>query len=204
MHGWVIEFVDRLGAVGVALLMLAENVFPPLPSEVIMPLAGYLSARGDMNFVLAIAAGTVGSLVGAAFWYWVGRRVSYERFCDWVQTHGIWLAMTPADVDRVVRWFEGRGRYAVLVGRVVPFVRTLISVPAGFSGMPLPRFLLLSCIGTAIWTTTLAAAGRMLGQQFEDVDRLVGWATWAFIAAAAVGYVYRVIRIRRSRTQQAQ
>jgi membrane protein DedA with SNARE-associated domain len=174
MHGWVIEFVDRLGAVGVALLMLAENLFPPLPSEVIMPLAGYLSARGDMNFVLAIAAGTVGSLVGAAFWYWVGRRVSYERFCDWVQTHGIWLAMTPADVDRVVRWFEGRGRYAVLVGRVVPFVRTLISVPAGFSGMPLPRFLLLSCIGTAIWTTTLAAAGRMLGQQFEDVDRLVG------------------------------
>jgi membrane protein DedA with SNARE-associated domain len=204
MHGWIIEFVRRLGAPGVALLMLAENVFPPLPSEVIMPLAGYLSARGEMNFAVAIAAGSIGSLVGATFWYWVGRRVRYERFCGWVQRHGVWLAMTPGDVDRAVRWFEGRGRYAVLIGRVIPFVRTLISVPAGFSGMPLPRFLLLSGIGTAVWTTALAAAGRLLGQQFEDVDRVVGWATWAFIAAAVVGYVYRVVRIRRGRTRAAR
>jgi membrane protein DedA with SNARE-associated domain len=203
MHGWVIDLVERLGAAGVALLMFAENVFPPLPSEIIMPLAGYLSARGEMNFVVAIVAGTIGSLAGATLWYGVGRRVRYEQFCGWVRRHGIWLAMTPADVDRAVRWFEGRGRYSVLVGRVVPVVRTLISVPAGFSRMPLARFLALSLIGTAVWTSALAAAGRFLGQQFEDVDRVVGYTAWVFIALAVAGYVYRVIRIRRGRSHRA-
>src|SRR5690349_1819049 len=99
---WIIDLVQRLGVGGVGILMLAENVFPPLPSEVIMPLAGYLSARGEMDFWAAVAAGTTGSLTGAGFWYWVGRRFTHAELCGWVQRYGVWLAMTPDDVDRAV------------------------------------------------------------------------------------------------------
>lgn len=102
------------------------------------------------------------------------------------------------DVDRAVEWFRGHGRYSVLLGRLVPLVRTLISVPAGFSRMPFPRFLALSAVGTVVWTAALAYAGRLLGQQFHDIDRYIGPVSWAVIAAVAVTYVYRVIRIHRS------
>lgn len=104
-----------------------------------MPLAGYLSARGELAFWPAVLAGSLGSLAGAAFWYWVGLRVTHRQLDRWVDAHGTWLAMAPGDVE----WFRGHGRYSVLLGRLMPLVRTLISVPAGFSRMPFPRFLAL-------------------------------------------------------------
>lgn len=200
MQDWVVEVVSRLGVWGIALLMFLENVFPPLPSEVIMPLAGYLSTRGDLAFWPAVMAGSGGSLAGAMFWYWVGLRVSRKQLCDWVDAHGIWIAMTPEDVDRAVEWFQGHGRYSVLLGRLMPLVRTLISVPAGFSRMPRLRFLALSAVGTVIWTTALAYAGRVLGQQFHGVDRYIGPVSWFLVAAASLVYIYRVLRIRRARS----
>lgn len=199
MQDWVVDVVRQLGAVGVGLLMFAENLFPPLPSEIIMPLAGYLSTRGHMSFWGAAVAGTLGSLAGATLWYWIGRTLTHERLRGWVQRHGVWMAMTPADIDGAVEWFRGHGRYSVLLGRLVPVVRTLISVPAGFSRMPLPRFLLLSAAGTAVWTLALAYVGRFLGQRFEQVERWVGPVSWLVIAVALAIYVYRVIRIRRAR-----
>jgi membrane protein DedA with SNARE-associated domain len=189
-----------MGAVGVGLLMLAENVLPPIPSELIMPLAGYLSSRGQMNFALAIAFGSVGSLVGSLAWYWVGRRVTRDELCGWVERHGAWLAMTPEDVDRVVTWFGRRGKYAVLLGRLMPVVRTLISLPAGFTRMPLPGFLLMSAVGTVLWTAGLALAGRWLGQRFDQVDRFVGPLSWVVIGGALAWYLYRVARIRAGRS----
>lgn len=198
MQDWVVEIVRQTGVIGVALLMFAENVFPPLPSEIIMPLAGYLSSRGEMGLWPAIAAGAVGSVAGATFWYWIGRRVSYERLCEWIEKHGIWLAMTPEDVDRAVEWFNGRGRYSVLLGRLFPLVRTLISVPAGFSRMPVPRFLLLTMLGTVVWTSGLAYVGLVLGRGFPQIQHYIGYLTWAVVAGAAVWYVYRVARIRRA------
>ena len=202
MQDWVVEVVDRLGVLGIALLMFAENLFPPLPSEVIMPLAGYLSAERRIAFWPAVLAGSLGSLAGALVWYWVGRRVTHDRLRGWTARHGAWLAMTPADVDHAVAWFLGHGRYSVLLGRLMPLVRTLISVPAGFSRMPLPRFLGLSALGTLAWTGALAFLGRFLGQQFDQVERYVGPVSWLVIAVAVVTYLYRVIRIRRAQRER--
>lgn len=196
MRDWVIGVVRDLGIAGIGLLMFAENIFPPLPSEMIMPLAGYLSARGEMSFWPAVAAGSLGSLAGATVWYWIGRRVTHSRLCGWVSKHGIWLAMTPKDVDRAVQWFERHGGFSVLFGRLVPVVRTLISVPAGFSRLPLMRFLLLSAVGTAAWTTALAYAGLFLGQTFQEIERYVGVLSWVVIGAAIMWYLYRVARIK--------
>jgi len=198
----VVRVVSELGVLGVGLLMFAENVFPPLPSEVIMPLAGYLSTRGQMSFWGAVAAGSVGSLAGAAFWYWVGRRLTYGQLRGWIAEHGAWLAMTPQDVDRAVEWFGKHGQRSVLFGRLVPVVRTLISVPAGFSRMPFPEFLLASAAGTAIWTFALTYAGRFLGREFERVEQFIGPVSWVVIAVAVAWYLYRVIRIRMQRDRR--
>ena len=197
MESWIIGAMRSMGVFGVGLLMFLENVFPPIPSEVVMPLAGYLSTQGGMSFFGAIAAGTVGSLAGAALWYAVGLRVTEERLCGWVERHGVWLAMDPEDVHRARAFFERHGRSGVLLGRLLPVVRTLISVPAGFARMPLVPFLLYSAAGTLAWTAALAWAGRALGRMFGEVDRYLGYLTWAVIALAAVTYVYRVIKLKR-------
>lgn len=201
VQDWIVDVVGELGVIGIGVLMFAENLFPPLPSEVIMPLAGYLSTRQEVAFWPAVLAGSVGSLAGATLWYWVGRCITREQLMAWVEAHGVWLAMTPNDVDGAVEWFRGHGRYSVLLGRLMPLVRTLISIPAGFSRMPLSRFLALSAVGTLIWTGMLTYLGRFLGQQFQDVEKYIGPVSWLVIVVAVVAYVKRVVRIRRAQRQ---
>lgn len=190
------DAVRTLGPLGVGLLMLLEHVFPPLPSEVIMPLSGYLAARGDLSLPLALAAGTIGSLLGSTVWYAVGRRLPREKVLRWVDDNGRWLTICAPDVERAEQFFKRRGRSSVLVGRLVPVVRTLISLPAGLTRMPLAPFLLYSAVGSAVWTSALGLAGVLLGRQFPAVDRYVGWATWVIIGGAVVWYIFRVVRPR--------
>ena len=199
MQDWVVDVVREMGPAGVALLMFLENVFPPLPSEVIMPLAGYLSSRGEASFWAMVAAGSAGSLAGAGFWYAVGRAVTHDRLSAWVRAHGTWLAMTPADVGRATEWFRRHGNGSVFLGRLVPVVRTLISVPAGFTRMPPASFLALSALGTALWTFVLAYAGLLLGNRFRQVEQWIGPVSSAIVVMAAAAYVYRVARILRDR-----
>ena len=198
MLGFVNGMIETLGAFGVALLMFLENVFPPVPSELIMPLAGFVSARGTIGFWTVVLAGTVGSLLGATLWYVVGRKLGEERLRDWVDEHGRWLTMSGDDVDRAMRWFERHGGAAVFFGRLVPGIRTLISLPAGFAGMPVPAFLLWSTIGTFGWTAALTVAGRMLGSQFDQVSRFIDPVSWAILGILAVIYVVRIVRWKRS------
>lgn len=197
MEDRVLDVVRGMGPWGVALLMFLENLFPPLPSEVIMPLAGYLSARGEAPFWAMSLAGTAGSLAGALFWYQVGRAVTHQRLDAWVARHGTWLAMTPEDVDRATEWFGRHGRTSVLFGRLLPLIRTLISVPAGFTRMPAPLFLALSALGTGAWTFALAYAGRLLGSQFTQVEQWIGPVSSGIVIAAVLFYFYRVFRIHR-------
>jgi membrane protein DedA with SNARE-associated domain len=192
LSDWITGFVVRAGYLGVAALMLAENVFPPLPSELIMPLAGYEAANGRVSLLLVIIAGSLGSLAGATFWYVLAARLGPERVRRLAARHGRWLTMSPADVDRARDWFERRGVVAVLIGRLIPTVRSLISVPAGISGMPLGRFLALSAVGVTAWTSVLAVAGYYLRQSYGDVSRYVGPVSTGVVVILVLWYVYRV------------
>lgn len=198
VSSFIIDAVRQLGAFGVAVLMLAENIFPPIPSEVIMPLAGYLASQGEMSFPLVVIGGTLGSLAGASFWFWVGVRIDRERLRVWIRNHGAFLAMTEDDLERAEKWFVRRGAASVFVGRLVPVVRTLISVPAGVAGMRVLRFGFYTLLGTGLWTAALAAGGWMLGQQFREIERYLGVVTWVVIAGLAVLYVVRIVHLKRS------
>jgi membrane protein DedA with SNARE-associated domain len=197
MAGWIENMVSSTGVVGVALLMFLENVFPPIPSELIMPLAGYTAAKGGANIVLVILAGSIGSLAGATFWYAIGRWVGEERLKRFADRYGRWLTLSRRDIDKADDWFDRHGAKAVFFGRLVPTVRTLISVPAGLSEMPLPRFLLWSGAGTLIWTTLLALLGWWLGDRYEEVEAWINPVSNVIVGAIVLFYLYRVATFRR-------
>jgi membrane protein DedA with SNARE-associated domain len=194
---WISDAVERMGYAGVALFMFLENIFPPIPSEVIMPVAGFVAARGGMDFWLAVVVGSLASLVGAVVWYVVGRRIGERRLRAWVGAHGRWLALSVEDVDRAQEWFRRRGTAAVLIGRLVPAVRTFVSLPAGFARMSFARFLLLSAVGTFLWALALAWAGNVLEANYDRVEKFLSPATWIVLGAILVAYVWRVARWRR-------
>ena len=202
MFDWIVSIVTTTGYAGVALLMFAENVFPPIPSELIMPLAGFASARGELSLVGTILAGTAGSLVGLMLWYEAGRRVGLERLERFCARHGRWIGLSPGDVDVANGWFSRHGGPAVLFGRLVPTVRTLISVPAGFARMGRVRFLLWSAVGTGAWTTLLAGLGYVLADRYERVIDWVNPVANVVVVVLVAGYLYRVATFdRRARRE---
>ena len=194
MFEWVSGVIAQLGYVGVAALTFLENVFPPIPSELILPLAGYVAGTGDLTLGMVIAAGTFGSLAGATFWYVLAKRFGEARFRAWITRHGRWLTLSVADVDRAQLWFKRRGKWAVLVGRLMPGVRTFVSLPAGFSAMPWPTFLIYSVIGTLAWTAALVYAGSVLQANFSAVSRYVDIATNVLFAGVAAMMLVRYYR----------
>jgi len=192
MFDRLLELLAQWGYLGIAALMFLENLFPPIPSEIIMPSAGYSAGQGKLSLLGVIAAGTVGSVAGAVFWYYVGKWIGADRLKSWASRHGRWLTLKPRDVDRVDRWFDAHCGRAVFLGRLVPAIRTLISVPAGVFGMGLPRFLLFSTLGSALWTALLAVAGYLLQGQYDRVALWLNPATNVVIGLIVLGYLYRV------------
>lgn len=166
--GWVADVIATFGAWGVAALIAVENLFPPIPSEVVLPFAGFLAGRGDLDPWTMVVAATVGSVLGAVVLYELGRAVGRERT-------GRLLVRLPLvsgdDVQRASDWFERHGRSSVLVGRFVPLVRSLVSLPAGADGMPRPTFLLLTTVGSAVWNAAWVWAGHALGSRWEQAGR---------------------------------
>lgn len=199
MFEWIVGAIEKGGSFGVFLLMLAENVFPPIPSELVMPLAGYVASRGDIGVVAVVIAGTLGSLAGTTAWYVAGRVLGPVYLRRFAAKHGRWLTMTPGDIDRAAAWFDRYGTWAVLVGRLVPGVRTLISLPAGVAGMPIGKFLAYSAAGTALWTAFLAVAGYVLGQNYTRIGSFVEPVSNAVLILAVGVYVYRVSTFGRKR-----
>ena len=196
---WVEGIVQSTGVFGIAFLMFLENVFPPIPSELIMPLAGYTASQGEANIVLVIIAGSIGSLAGAFLWYLVGLWIGEERLKNLADRYGRWMTVSRDDIDKADNWFDRHGHKAVLIGRLVPTVRTLISVPAGLSEMRWPTFLLYSAIGTAAWTALLALLGFWLGSQYDQVSTWLDPVSLGVVALIAAYYVYRVVTFRPSR-----
>jgi membrane protein DedA with SNARE-associated domain len=189
----IASFLEGGGAWAIAALMLLENVFPPIPSELIMPLAGFNAARGTIPLWLAIGAGATGSLAGAYLWYLVGLIYGPDRLRKLVRRHGRWLTMTPSELDRAQAWFNRHGRSVVFFGRFVPTVRTLISVPAGLARMFLPGFILFSGLGSLIWCAALALAGYWLEDRYDQVSSWLNPVSTAVIVALLLAYLWRVI-----------
>lgn len=197
MLDWIADFLEHFGYAGVAALMFAENVFPPIPSELIMPFAGFAAAQGHMNPVGAIAAGTLGSLAGGTLWYLFGKWLGVDRVRTVADRHGRWITVSVADVDRADRWFDRHGGKAVLLGRLVPAVRTLVSLPAGIAGMRFGTFVLLSAIGTAAWTAMLGIAGFLLEDRYARVETVAEPVGNLVLGSAAAWYLWRVLTWRR-------
>jgi membrane protein DedA with SNARE-associated domain len=193
MFDWITGFVGRSGYLGVFLLMLAENVVPPIPSELIMPLAGFTAAQGQLSVILVVLAGTAGSIFGALLWYYVGRSLGAERLKRLAARHGRWLTIHPDDVDRAKAWFDRHGSKAIFFGRLVPAVRTLISVPAGISGMPLASFLAWTVLGSSLWTGLLAGAGYILQSQYRLVADYLNPVSTIVVVLMVACYLYRVM-----------
>jgi membrane protein DedA with SNARE-associated domain len=193
MPEFITHAIEDAGYLGVAMLMALETIFPPIPSEVIMPLAGLQAARGDLNILGVIASGTAGAMFGNIFWYWLARWVGAHRIVPFVKRFGRLLTMSVADVERAHRWFDRHGAPFVLFGRLVPTMRSLVSVPAGVMEMNFHQFVLYSTIGTAGWTALLAMAGLKLGENYTDVESYVGPVALAVLVVLAIGYLFRVV-----------
>lgn len=190
----VVAFIEQYGYAAIFVLMLAENVFPPLPSELIMPFAGFAAADGSLSLPLVVAAGTAGSIVGTLPWYLAGRWIGDERLKHWAARHGRWITMSPHDIERADRWFDQHGHWAVMLGRLVPALRSVISAPAGVSGMAWPSYLAWSTVGTLAWTGGLAALGHALRAGYGAVAAYVDPVSMAVLAGAVLLYAWRVLR----------
>ncbi len=194
MTAWIEQLITQAGYPGIAFLMFLENLFPPIPSEVIMPLAGYTAAQQpELSLVGVIVAGSLGSTVGMTFWYYVGRWFSEARLRSFAARHGRWLTLGQRDIAKIDRWFDRGGRWAIFIGRCVPTIRTLISVPAGIFAMSLRTFLPLTLAGVTIWNAGLAWVGYSLGGDYAVIDKYLGPASLAVIVLMILVYLYRLI-----------
>ncbi len=196
------RFIEDHGYLGIALLMLAENLFPPMPSELIMPFAGFLAARGDLRPELVVAAGALGALIGALPWYFAGRALGCDRVMRFADRHGQWLTVSAEEIDGALKWFARRGPIVLVVGRLVPALRTVVSLPAGLAKLPLRSFLVWTLLGSVLWCSLLTATGYVLEAQYE---RIAGWlnpVSTAILAIIVVAYVVRLVRHRRKRSPE--
>jgi membrane protein DedA with SNARE-associated domain len=196
LTGLVLSIVDALGAVGVGLLLFVETVFPPIPSEAILPLAGFLGGAGRMDIGLVIALATAGSTLGALVLYWLGARIGFERTVRWL---GRFPLVDEQDFRKAADWFVRHGRMSVFLGRLVPIVRSLISLPAGADRMHLGVFTLLTVLGSGLWNSVLILGGAALGSQYERIEAWSAWIDRAAYAGLLVLLVTLVVRAVRRR-----
>jgi membrane protein DedA with SNARE-associated domain len=197
MTEFILNLIAWGGYVGIFILMTLENVFPPIPSEVIMGLGGMAVARGDMDMTPLLIVATLGTTLGNMFWYGIGRWIGIARLKPFVDRYGRWLTLTWDEVEQLNRFFNRHGLWVVFFFRFLPTFRTMISLPAGMAKMGLPRFLLATFVGSAIWNAMLAYAGLLLGSRFEELQVYVGPVAILTTAAVVVVWAYRVVTWKR-------
>ncbi len=198
---WIENLIASIGYPGIVLVMAIENIFPPIPSELVLPFAGSLSAKGEMNFWAAVAAGTVGALIGAIVLYGVGYFAREAGVRKLVANYGKYLFVSEGDLDRAAGWFEKYGELIIFFGRLIPLIRSIISIPAGYTRMNPVRFLIYTTLGTTVWNLILAYAGWLLGENWEDILAFMDtyqYATLGVLAFVVIAFfVWRVSKRRR-------
>jgi membrane protein DedA with SNARE-associated domain len=191
MTDWILRLIEWGGYPAVFALMLFETMFPPMPSEVILPLSGYQASRGTLTLPGVVLIATLGSMVGNFLWYQIARSIGVDRLHSFIDRHGRWLTMDWEEVERMQRLFDRHGSGIVFFARVLPAVRTFISIPAGIARMNLAKYLLWSSAGTALWSWALAAIGFGLGRRFGLTEALIGPVTAGTVALLALWYIWR-------------
>lgn len=197
MGDWTIRLIDQTGYVGIFLLMFLETIFPPIPSEVIMPIAGQRTVEGPLALWGVIASGTAGAMLGNLFWYALARVIGMRRFRPFIENYGRWLTMDWDDVEKAERLFGRFGGTIVSVGRMLPTIRSIVSIPAGLLSMRLKSFLIWSTLGTVVWTAALACAGWILGKAFRDIEKVLGPLSTAIIVLIVAAYIWRQLTWRK-------
>ena len=198
LTNWVQDIMESLGYVGIAFLIALENLIPPIPSEIVLPLAGFMVGQGRFTIVPVVLAATLGSLIGAVMLYGIGYWLGERRLRWLVRRYGRWLLLDESDLDKAYNQFQTHGTKAVFFGRLLPVVRSLISIPAGVTGMPMPRFMVYTTIGSTIWNSTLIGFGWILGNEWHRVEVYTGYLQYVVLAAILAGGLYFVWK-RRSR-----
>ena len=193
----IINMISSLGYVGIALLMALENILPPIPSELIMPLAGFSVAQGKLKFLYVVIAGTLGSVLGATPWYFLGKSWGLKRTKKIADRYGKWLSLSGEDVEKAKQWFNRRGYVATAIGRLVPGIRTYISIPAGISKMPLLPFLIYSTAGSFVWVSLLTYAGYVLGDNYQRVGSYLKPITLIVVILLVAYSIYWIIKRRK-------
>lgn len=198
---WVTNVIEAMGYPGLTVLVALENLFPPIPSEVILPLAGFLTGQNRFSFPLVLLATTIGSLLGALLLYGVGAAIGQRRAHRLFEKYGHWALLTPGDLTKAEAWFTRYGAVAVLTGRLVPVVRSLVSIPAGYTRMPLMQFVALTGFGSLLWNGILVTLGWVLGENWHVIEEYVGWLQYVVIAVAAalvLRFIWLRLRQRRA------
>ena len=193
------DVIEQLGYLGVALLVVAENVFPPIPSEIVLPFAGFVAQRGSESVVIMILAATVGSVGGALIVYWIAAVIGDERLHVFTRRFGKWVQIREVDLTRAEEWFDRHATSAVLIGRCVPLIRSVVSIPAGFRRMKLVPYIAYTFAGSLVWNILLIGAGALLGDNWERVGSYVGvfqWVVIALVIAVGVRFAFGVYRRR--------
>lgn len=196
MIEWVTDIVAAGGWPGVLALMFLENLFPPIPSEVIMPLAGFAAARGQMSFTLAVIAGVVGTLLGNAFWYELARAIGSARIRPLFVRYGRWFAVDQDDFDRAERTLRTYGPVALFFGRLLPAIRTLISIPAGLAHVPRAVFYLWTGLGSTVWILFLASAGYWMEDHYDQVEGWLEPLSYVVVAGLIGAYLWHILSTR--------
>lgn len=194
LEDWVLSIMEKLGYLGIAFLMFLDNVFPPIPSEIIMPSAGYTAAKGELSLIGVIIAGSIGSLLAAAFLYWIGRKIPQQQLFSLVERYGKYLHISVTDLEKSLTWFEKYGHRIVFFGRMIPAVRSLISIPAGMSNMPFRKFMAYSAAGTIIWTTFLAYIGYHFGENPALMSAITQRIAYIILAFTMIYILYHLMK----------
>ena len=197
MGEWIIELISRSGYWGIAFLMALENIFPPIPSELIMGVGGLAVARGTMAFWPLLAAGTIGSTLGNYVWFLAGDRLGYARLEPFVARWGRWLTLEWRDIEKAAEFFRRHGEWIVFALRFSPLLRTMVSLPAGLAHMKHWKFLVFTFAGAAVWNALLIKGGHLLAGYSDLVNRWAGPVVLGFLALAVGGYIWRVITWKR-------
>ncbi len=203
MTKFIMNLISSGGYFGIVFLMFVENVFPPIPSEFIMPLAGFMVAQDKLSLVGIIIAGTAGATLGALPLYYLGAKLGEEKLKNFAERHGKWLTLSPKDVERANRWFDRHGGKAVFFCRLVPGIRSFISIPAGINKMNLISFLFYTLIGSAIWTSFLAYAGYFMGSNFREIEEYLDIFTYIVFGSIIALYLWRIFRNGKKEPSEA-